>query len=164
MLEIVLSVLLTLLGVFVTEVPSSESIVYETNEPVTAEVIWVIDGDTIDVRTANGEARVRYIGIDTPEPYRESTPECYSREATERNRELVEGKTVSLLADAEDTDRFGRLLRYVQVDNQFVNDTLVAEGYATTLSIEPNTTYARSLQAAEDSARENNLGLWGVCQ
>ena len=60
-----------------------------------AKVIRVIDGDTVELE--NGE-RVRYLGIDTPETVHPEKPvECFGTEATERNKELVEEKTVELL-------------------------------------------------------------------
>jgi len=130
----------------------------------TATVVRVIDGDTIAV-TIEGQAEtVRYIGIDTPEPYRDGEPACYAEEATSRNIELVAGEQVRLVSDSEDRDKYDRLLRYVYVDESFVNEQLVAEGYATTLHIAPNTTEAQTLQQAEDTAREEQLGLWVACR
>ena len=68
-----------------------------TSVPSTFEealVVRVIDGDTVELE--NGE-RVRYLGIDTPETVHPEKPmECYGPEASERNKELVEGKVVSL--------------------------------------------------------------------
>ena len=130
----------------------------------TATVVRVIDGDTITVTIDDQEETVRYIGIDTPEPYRDGEPACYSQEATSRNTELVAGAQVQLVSDDEDRDKYDRLLRYVYIDELFVNELLVAEGYATTLRIEPNITEAKTLQQAEDTARAQGLGLWGVCR
>ena len=70
-----------------------------------AIVVRVIDGDTIVLN--NGE-RVRLIGIDAPE-----IGEPGADEATQFVRERVEGLTVWLEADGADRDRFGRLRRYV---------------------------------------------------
>lgn len=157
--------LLLLLTAFFTpheSTPTDQSAV-EPASIETAVVTNVIDGDTIDV-LLNGEAkRVRYIGIDTPEPHRDGEPACYAHEATEANRELVDGKTVSLVADAEDTDRFGRLLRYVYVDDEFVNASLVADGFARTMTIKPNTAEATVLHEKEDNAQADQLGMWGAC-
>src|SRR3990170_7157966 len=62
-----------------------------------AQVIRVIDGDTIEVLLEGEAHRVRYVGIDTPETVDPRRPVgCYGREASRRNRELVEGKTVAL--------------------------------------------------------------------
>ena len=74
----------------------------------------MIDGDTIEVDMNGSQYTVRYIGMDTPEtvhPTRGVEP--YGHEASKRNRELVEGKTVYLEKDISETDRYGRLLRYV---------------------------------------------------
>ena len=65
-----------------------------------ALVVRIIDGDTVGLE--NGD-RVRYLGIDTPETVHPDKPvECYGPEASERNKELVDGKTVSLLQDGPD--------------------------------------------------------------
>jgi micrococcal nuclease len=130
----------------------------------TAEVIAVIDGDTIKVLLDNQEESVRYIGIDTPETYRDGKPACFSKEASERNRLLVAGREVSLVADTDNRDKYDRLLRYVYVDDIFVNDLLVREGYADTLTIPPNTKHKELLKDSRDSAREDSLGLWRECQ
>jgi len=66
------------------------------------KVIKVIDGDTIKLE--NGEV-VRYIGIDTPETVHPSKPvQCFGREASNKNKELVEGKLVRLEKDITDRD------------------------------------------------------------
>lgn len=138
---------------------------YDAIPTTTAVVSKVIDGDTIDVVYNDGTtARVRYIGIDTPEPYRDGEPACYSAEATAANRTLVEDKKVTLVPDAEETDRFGRLLRYVYVEDTFVQAELVSGGYATTLTIPPNTHHADTLAALEDDAKTAARGLWALCR
>jgi endonuclease YncB( thermonuclease family) len=83
----------------------------QQSELVEAQVTRVIDGDTIEVDIQSQSYRVRYIGIDTPE-----VGQPCSEEATQKNRELVEGKLVWLEKDISETDIYGRLLRYVYVD------------------------------------------------
>jgi micrococcal nuclease len=129
-----------------------------------AEVVGVIDGDTIDVLYNGEKVRVRYIGIDTPEPYRDGKPACFSHEATEANRALVAGKKVQLLSDQEDTDKYGRLLRYVYVGDTFVNATLIQEGFAKTLTIQPNTIHKNEFVEFQLKAKEEGKGMWGVCK
>lgn len=117
-------------------------------------VITVIDGDTIDVRLADGAVyRVRYIGIDTPE--RDQV--CY-REATAANRALVAGQTVTLRRDTSNTDQYGRLLRYVYVGDTFVNARLVAEGWAEAVVYPPDTAYAARFRALEAEAAAARRG------
>jgi len=133
-----------------------------TSEPSTttiqAQVTRVIDGDTIDVTIYGQSYRVRYIGIDTPEVYPNEEP--YGLEATLKNRELVEGKTVTLEKDISETDKYGRLLRYVYVDDLFVNGELVRLGYAEAVSYPPDVKYQEVLSELEREARDEGRGLW----
>jgi micrococcal nuclease len=88
---------------------------------------------------------------------------CYGRESARRNRELVEGKTVLLEKDVSETDRYGRLLRYVWVDGKMVNAVLVEEGYARAYTVPPDVKYADLFRQLERRAREEGRGLWGAC-
>lgn len=128
----------------------------------TATVIRIIDGDTIEI---SGGRKVRYIGVDTPETQDPRTKlECYGKEATAKNRELVAGQVVTLVRDVSDTDQFGRLLRYVYKGDVFVNDELVKEGYARASRYPPDVRFAELFRDSEREARENAKGLWGsVC-
>lgn len=108
-----------------------------------AAVLRVIDGDTIEVDIAGTPTSVRYIGIDTPEtvhPTRGEEP--FGREASDANKEMVDGRTVLLVKDVSETDRYGRLLRYVFVeegsDLLFVNLELVRRGFACASSYPPD--------------------------
>ena len=124
-------------------------------------VSLVIDGDTILLES--GES-VRYLGIDAPETnHPRRGLECYGAEATKRNRELVEGELVSLEFDTTDRDAHGRLLRYVYVDNTFVNEVLVEEGFAYSYYYPPDTKHYDELLALELAAEAAGRGLWSAC-
>jgi hypothetical protein len=83
----------------------------------------VVDGDTVDLSTG---ATVRLIGIDTPE-----IGQCGYHEATDRLVSLVGGQTVTLEAGSrDDIDKYGRLLRYVLVNDVDSGGVLVSEGLA----------------------------------
>lgn len=126
-----------------------------------AKVKRVIDGDTIELETGQ---KVRYIGMNTPEIHNPKTPiRCFGIEAKNKNQELVEGKTVKLEKDISETDRYGRLLRYVYVDNIFVNDYLVKEGYAIIDTFPPDVKYVDFFLKSQQKAREQNKGLWKTC-
>lgn len=122
----------------------------------TAEVVSVTDGDTLRVAVDGTEEPVRLIGIDAPE-----RGACYAVEATAALRELVEGEQVALESDTSDRDRYDRLLRYVHVDGTHVNATLVREGFAVARRYPPDTGRAEELEAAEATARSEQVGLWG---
>lgn len=118
-----------------------------------AKVIRVIDGDTFEIEN---KEKVRLIGINTPE-IREK---CYL-EAKQRLKDLVENKTVKLVKDKKDRDKYGRLLRYVFVNDTFVNLVLVKEGYAFVYFDNVNVRYLEELIQAEKYAKENKIGcLW----
>ena len=124
-----------------------------------ARCINVVDGDTIDVLIDGEEYRVRYIGIDTPE-----TPgDCYSQEATRRNEELVLDRALCLEKDVSDTDRYGRLLRYVYVNDVLVNAKLVSEGYALASTYPPDVEHAKDFVELQREAAQAGRGLWASC-
>lgn len=126
-------------------------------------VVRVVDGDTIEVDLNGVRESVRYIGIDTPETVHPQKPvECFGREASARNRALVEGKSVVLVRDVTDRDKYGRLLRYVYIDDLFVNEVLVREGYATVYTYPPDVREDVRLREAERVARREGVGLWGL--
>jgi len=101
---------------------------------------------------------VRYIGIDTPEIYPQLEP--FGREAWQANRKLVEGREVRLERDMSETDKYGRLLRYVYVDGVFVNAELVKQGLARAKAYPPDTKYQDYLEKMETEAREAGRGMW----
>jgi hypothetical protein len=84
-------------------------------------------------------------------------------EATEANRQLVEGQTVILVRDVSETDRYGRLLRYVYLTTGlFVNAELVRLGFAQIATYPPDVTHQTDFLALQQEARENGLGLWAL--
>jgi micrococcal nuclease len=122
------------------------------------KVAHVVDGDTIKLE--DGQV-VRYIGIDTPETVDPRKPvQCFGKEASAKNRELVEGKEVRLVKDTSETDKYKRLLRYIYVGDVFVNDYLVRNGYAHSSSYPPDVKHQDQFRVAEQEARENKRGLW----
>ena len=140
----------------------SSRLLPDTKDPETTRVSRVVDGDTIELE--NGQ-RVRYIGIDTPETVDPRKPvQCFGKEASVKNKELLEGKTVSLEKDVSETDKFGRLLRYVFVSDVFVNDYLVRQGFAHSSSYPPDIKYQDQFVSAQKEAQEENRGLWSSCQ
>lgn len=130
----------------------------------------VVDGDTIMVELNGQVERLRYIGVDAPESVRQNYPvECFGPEASDANKRLVDGREVMLVKDVSDRDQYGRLLRYVYVQNDstgewvFVNLLLVEEGYANSVTFPPDVAHLAEFRAAERQAREEGRGLWGAC-
>lgn len=122
----------------------------------------VVDGDTIVLLDGR---RLRYIGIDTPETvHPDQEVGCFGAEASERNRELVEGREVYLEKDVSEVDRFGRLLRYVWLEEVLINELLVADGFAYASSFPPDIARQEQFRQAEAEASQAGRGLWGSCQ
>jgi len=133
--------------------------------PTAPLVTRVIDGDTIEVDIDGTIYKVRYLGIDTPELDDERPEFCaLAQEATRYNRQLVDGKTVRLEKDISETDRYGRLLRYVYVDDIFVNAELVEQGLAWAEAYEPDIKYQDILKELETEAEQAGRGLWREIQ
>lgn len=166
-------------AVAVPDEPSSQSTASNTTETVTVstevsrshrsssqhEVLRVIDGDTIEVLYEGKKRSVRYIGVDTPETVHPSKPTgCFGAEAAAYNHSLVAGLMVTLERDISDVDKYGRLLRYVYVDEKMVNLALVEGGYAQVVTYPPDVRHIDIFRRAETVAREAGRGLWGsVC-
>lgn len=132
-----------------------------------AVVEKIVDGDTLDVDLSGKTERVRLLGIDTPETVDENRPvQCYGREASAYLSQLLpKGSVVRLERDTEARDRFGRLLVYLYRvdDGLFVNAALLEGGFATTLSIAPNTMRAHDFEVIRLQSQREKRGMWGVC-
>ena len=141
-------------ALLITIVLASGCVAQQDSRPdLTADYVEkVIDGDTLEMHS--GE-RIRLLGIDTPE-----RGEFLYEEASDRLSELVLGKYVRLESDAVERDAYGRLLRYIFINNTLVNYVLVKEGYAEIYLPQEGTKYEKRLIEAEDYAMQNRLGIW----
>lgn len=145
------------------EVAATPTSVQELNpgQHTQARVVRIIDGDTIEVELGGLRHKVRYIGIDCPEPsHPPATAEPFSAQATARNAELVAGKTVRLEKDISETDRHGRLLRYVWVGDTLVNEALVCAGLCRAVRYPPDVTRQSRLTECQREAQRAGRGLW----
>jgi len=114
-------------------------------------VIQVIDGDTCLLE--NGQ-RVRYLGINAPEK-----DELQFEEAAQANNNLIGGKEIRLELGDPPQDKDGRLLAYVFVDEIFVNEELVRQGYAH-IRRPLVAKYRDILFKAQEEARAAGRGIW----
>ncbi|HHW16236.1 MAG TPA: thermonuclease family protein [Methanothermobacter sp.] len=106
---------------------NSEQNTYETS----GYCYHVVDGDTIDVE---GVGRIRLVGVNTPERGQPGY-----QEAKDFVEEMCLGKTVYLdIDDAENYDKYGRVLAVVYVDGMNLNRELLRRGYAEIMYIPPS--------------------------
>ena len=134
---------------------------------VTATVLKVVDGDTIDIRDdVRGRLRVRILGIDTPETKKPGfTVGCWGPEATEFAQSTLVGQRVALVTDPtqERTDRYGRTLAYlVKADGWDYSVEAARAGTAKSYVYGgvPVIRY-HAIEAAQAEAQAAQLGLWG---
>jgi len=119
-----------------------------------ATVTSIVDGDTLDIDS--GE-RIRLVCVDTPE-----RGENYYEEAKDRLSELVLNEEVRLEKDTTERGKYGRLLRYIWLDDELISEVLVEEGLAKAYRYPPDEKYCDRIEAAEDRAKEKGLGIWSL--
>jgi len=131
----------------------------------TLTVVKVVDGDTIDIDIPDANknyTRIRLWGIDTPETKSEEPAvRSLGLQAAEFTAKLALGKQVTVYLEEHRTrGKYGRLLAYVQLpDDRFLNQVLVAEGFAYADLRFRHSLYHR-YQQLEASARRQKKGLW----
>lgn len=148
----------------ISEQPSAESADAELYE-----VISVIDGDTIKIKYQNETVSVRLIGVNTPETVDPRTSvECYGQEASEYLKQLLTGKQVRIESDSSQAnrDKYGRLLRYVYLNNEDIGLELISNGYGYEYTYDTPYTKQSAYRQAQATASAQEKGLWadGVCQ
>jgi len=161
-----LVVILAFLAFLISLTPTSHAAYKETemDKKKLFKIVSITDGDTITASIRRKNESLRLLGIDTPETSDPRKPvQCFGKEATAKNKALVEGKKVRLEKDVSETDKYGRLLRYIYVDDVFVNKILVQEGYALSSTYPPDVKYQALFADAEKIAKKAKKGLWGSC-
>ncbi|MEQ4208865.1 thermonuclease family protein [Actinopolymorpha sp. B9G3] len=135
---------------------------------IPAEVVEVVDGDTVKVRRKEGTTEtLRLIGLDTPETKDPNEPVgCYGPEASAHAKELLDGAKVRLETDSTQgrTDRYGRTLAYVWMANgSMFNEVMIGGGYGREYTYDNAYRHQRLLKTAESEAKRQKAGLWGAC-
>ena len=159
-----------------------QSLEIRRNTVYKAKIERVVDGDTaivsfvFDDGSKYTKERVRFLGVNTPETVHPSKPvEFYGKEASNFTKAQLTGKTVWLQTDVEVKDRYGRMLAYVwlkepstkDLDNEaairanMFNAKLLLDGYAQTMTVQPNSRYSNLFVHFQREAREAKRGLWG---
>lgn len=133
-----------------------------------ANVIKVVDGDSIHVLLDNKDETIRLIGVDTPETVDpRKKVQCFGKEASNFAKSMLAGKRVFLEEDATqgDKDKYQRLLRYVFLeDGSNFNKLLIQEGYAYEYTYDLQYQYQAEFKDAQKEAQGNNKGLWALCR
>jgi endonuclease YncB( thermonuclease family) len=126
------------------------------SETFTAEVIRVIDGDSVNALRLpeNKEVKLRLYGIDAPE-----WKQAYGKESKDALKGLL-GTNTEISVNILDKDRYKRLICEIHLNNLdiSVNEWMISEGNAWHyVKYAPDDI---NLKQAEENARNNKLGLW----
>lgn len=125
----------------------------------------VIDGDTISVSQNGQKETIRLIGINTPETVDPRRPvECFGIEASNKAKELLAGRKVTLEIDKTQgsRDKYNRQLAYIhREDGLFYNLWMIENGFAYEYTYDTPYIYTAKFKAAQESAQANKRGLWG---
>ncbi len=122
-----------------------------------------VDGDTAVFLVDGEETKFRFLAIDTPETVHPTKEvEAYGENASEYtcNKLSNASKIVVEYENSNKTDKYGRSLAWIWVDDSLLQKELVSVGYAEVAYIYGTYRYTESLCLIQKSARENALGLW----
>lgn len=128
-------------------------------------VTRVIDGDTIIVDINGKDEKLRLIGVNTPETVDpRKKVQCFGREANNFVKNMLTGKSVTLEADPtqSDRDKYGRLLRYVYLDDILVNEEIISSGYGYEYTYQIPYKFQSEFKASEAYAKDGGIGLWAT--
>ena len=146
--------------------------------PVTlheAELLYVVDGDTLYCVFNDMEVYVRLIGVDTAESVNpdEDKNNEFGEMAKEYTMSLLKGHEVVYLEFGDTmNDKYGRILAYVWLNPEvstsspdsmasyMLNYILLDKGYAYDMPVAPNLKYVETFEKACEDAKITNTGLW----
>ncbi|VUA74589.1 thermonuclease family protein [Campylobacter coli] len=118
------------------------------NPSFKAQVIRVIDGDTIEISTNNKTSKIRFFGIDAPE-----LKQNFGKKSKAALEKILKDKEVYIFS--KNKDNYGRIVAIVKLKDVDINQFLVSQGYAWA-----DTYYTNAYIKEQEKAQKNKLGLW----
>ena len=132
---------------------------------IPVELVKTIDGDTIKIKYEGKEQNVRYLLVDTPETnHPQLGKQPFGQQAKEKNQELMNSGQLEIEFDiGERIDKYGRLLAYIYIDGESVQEKLIEEGLARVGYVyPPNTKHLDQYEKAQERAKKAGLGIWSL--
>ncbi|MEJ8305898.1 thermonuclease family protein [Saccharibacillus sacchari] len=147
-----------------TQTATQEETATSVDGRVKASVERTVDGDTfIAILEDGSRERVRMLLLDTPETKKEGTPvQPFGPEASEYTKKLLGGQQVELEFDEEQRDQYGRMLAYVYLNGEMVNEKLLEQGLARVVVYQPNDKYIDGFREIQNRAKQQKLGVWSI--
>lgn len=128
----------------------------------TAKFVRAVDGDTAKLSIKGKTYTFRFLAIDTPETVKPGTPVAFmwKRASNYTKSALSKAKKIQVQYDGNQTDKYGRKLAWIFVDNQLLQNKLVKKGYARVYYVYGKYKYTSKLRASEKVAKRKKLGVW----
>lgn len=124
---------------------------------IEGKVVRVGDGDTCIVQAEKGASeRIRFLAIDAPE-----LKQAFGTQSKKNLEQLILGKTVKV--EFNRRDQYGRITGKVMLDKEDINLAQIKAGYAwhyKTFMRQQTPEDAKAYTAAENEARQKQIGLW----
>ena len=142
--------------------------IWSTNKVLETKysVTNIVDGDTIDIFYNWKSTRLRLIWIDTPEStsLRTGYIECYWKEATEYIKQILNWKEITIEFDdsQEDIDVYWRMLVYIFLEGENINNKMIEEWYAYEYTYNKPYKYIETFKQSEIEAKNTEIGLWNI--
>ncbi len=127
------------------------------NSETLFEVKEVIDGDTIKILNENKKEIIRLIGVDAPEKKQK-----FGIESKEYLIKKLLNKKITLEVDKKDLDFYNRKLRYVFINSEMINESIIKEGFGYRSYVYPNKKYDLVFIKAEIEAKNRKLNVWSI--
>ena len=125
-----------------------------------------VDGDTFKVILNEEEYTVRMLAVDTPETVHPTKGvEYYGKEASNYTCDkLTNAKRIELEYDenSDKKDKYDRLLAWVFVDDELLQELLVENGYAKVAYLYDDYKYTNLLEEKQELASAKNIGIWNT--
>ena len=123
-----------------------------------------VDGDTFKLIINGKEETVRLLAVDTPESVKKDTEvDYYGKEASEFTcNKIKNAKSITVEYDpnSDKVDKYDRLLLWVFIDGELLQESLVEGGYAKVAYLYNNYKYTDVLLEKQEIASNNNKGIW----
>lgn len=160
MKKIKIVLLLTLLILNTQTIPN----VNATEEKVMVTFSSCVDGDTAKVKLNNETVTVRMLAIDTPETKHPTIgEEPWGKEASNFTcNKLENAKKIEIEydPDSDKTDKYDRVLAWIWVDDELLQDQIIKEGLAEVAYLYGDYKYTALLQDHEAIAKASKKGQW----
>ena len=137
------------------------SIKANNNERIVVTLNKCVDGDTAWFNINNETLKARFLAIDTPEST--TKIEEYGKEASNYTcNELKNANKIEIEYDenSDKTDKYKRILVWVFVDNELLQEKIINEGLAEVAYLYGDYKYTNNLKLAQNEAKAKNIGIW----